>query len=49
MLKGGFVNVQQKFFHVFGLTKLTFLLAFTYRRLQRRMHPLVQCPQGGGR
>jgi hypothetical protein len=29
MLKGGFVNVQQKFFRVFGLTKLTFLLAFT--------------------
>jgi hypothetical protein len=29
MLKGGFVNVQQKFFRVFRLTKLTFLLAFT--------------------
>ena len=28
MLKGGFVNIQQKFFRVFGLTKLTFLLAF---------------------
>lgn len=29
MLKGGFVNIQQKFFRVFRLTKLTFLLAFT--------------------
>ena len=29
MLNGGFVNVQQKFFRVFRLTKLTFLLAFT--------------------
>lgn len=29
MLKGGFVNVQQKFFRVFRLTKLTFVLAFT--------------------
>ena len=29
MLKGGFVNVQQKFFRVFRLTKLTFLLTFT--------------------
>ena len=28
-LKGGFVNVQHKFFRVFGLTKLTVLLAFT--------------------
>jgi hypothetical protein len=28
-LKGGFVNIQQKFFRVFGLTKLTLLLAFT--------------------
>jgi hypothetical protein len=29
MLKGGFVDIQQKFFRVFRLTKLTFLLAFT--------------------
>ncbi|MFN8232262.1 MAG: hypothetical protein U0V56_01845 [Actinomycetota bacterium] len=29
MLKGGFVNIQEKFFRVFGLTKLTFLLTFT--------------------
>jgi hypothetical protein len=29
MLKSGFVNIQQKFFRVFRLTKLTFLLAFT--------------------
>jgi hypothetical protein len=29
MLKGGFVNIGQKFFRVFRLTKLTFLLAFT--------------------
>lgn len=29
MMKGGFVNLQQKFFRVFRLTKLTFLLAFT--------------------
>lgn len=28
-LKGGFVNIGQKFFRVFRLTKLTFLLAFT--------------------
>ena len=26
MMKGGFVNIQQKFFRVFRLTKLTFLL-----------------------
>lgn len=29
MLKGGFVNIGRKFFRVFRLTKLTFLLAFT--------------------
>ena len=29
MLKGGFVNVGHKFFRVFGLTKMTLLLAFT--------------------
>jgi len=29
MLKGGFVDVQQTFFRVFRLTKLTVLLAFT--------------------
>jgi hypothetical protein len=29
MLKGGFVNIQHKFFHVFGLAKMTLLLAFT--------------------
>ena len=29
MLKGGFVNIQHKFFRVFGLTKLKLLLAFT--------------------
>ena len=29
MLKGGFVDIQHKFFRVFGLTKLTFLLSFT--------------------
>lgn len=29
MLKGGFVNIGHKFFRVFGLTKMTLLLAFT--------------------
>jgi hypothetical protein len=29
MLKGGFVNIGHKFFRVFGLTKITLLLAFT--------------------
>jgi hypothetical protein len=29
MLKGGFVNIQHKFFRVFGLAKMTLLLAFT--------------------
>ena len=29
MLKGGFVNIQQKFFRMFGLTKLKLPLAFT--------------------
>ena len=29
MLKGGFVNIQHKFFRVFGLTKMTLMLAFT--------------------
>ena len=29
MLKGGFVNIQHKFFHVLGLAKMTLLLAFT--------------------
>ena len=29
MLKGGFVNIQHKFFRVFGLTRMTLLLAFT--------------------
>ena len=29
MLKGGFVNIQHKFFRVFGLTKTKLLLAFT--------------------
>ncbi len=29
MLKGGFVNIQHKFLRVFGLTKMTLLLAFT--------------------
>jgi len=28
-LKGGFVDIGRKFFRVFGLTKLTLLLAFT--------------------
>jgi hypothetical protein len=30
MLKGGFVNIGHKFFRVFGLTKMTLLLAFTF-------------------
>lgn len=29
LLKGGFVNIGHKFFRVFGLTKLTLMLAFT--------------------
>ena len=29
MLKGGFVNIQHKFFPVFGLAKMTLLIAFT--------------------
>ncbi len=29
MLKGDFVNIQHKFFRVFGLTKMTLLLSFT--------------------
>jgi len=29
MLKGGFLNIQHKFFRVFGLTKMTLMLAFT--------------------
>jgi hypothetical protein len=29
MLKGGFVNIQHKFLRVFGLSKMTLLLAFT--------------------
>jgi hypothetical protein len=29
MLKGGFVNIQHKFVRVFGLAKMTLLLAFT--------------------
>ncbi len=29
MLKGGFVNIQHKFFRIFGLTKMTLMLAFT--------------------
>ncbi|MEX0988961.1 MAG: hypothetical protein WD206_01510 [Actinomycetota bacterium] len=29
MLKGGFVNIQHKFLRVFGLAKMTLLLAFT--------------------
>lgn len=29
LLKGGFVNIQHKFFRVFGLAKMTLLLAFT--------------------
>ena len=29
MLKGGFVNIQHKFLRVFGLAKMTVLLAFT--------------------
>lgn len=29
MLKGDFVNIQHKFFRVFGLAKMTLLLAFT--------------------
>lgn len=29
MMKGGFVNIQHKFFRVFGLTKMKLLLAFT--------------------
>jgi hypothetical protein len=29
MLKGGFVDIQHKFFRVFGLTKTRLLLAFT--------------------
>jgi hypothetical protein len=29
MLKGGFVNIQHKFFRVLGLAKMTLLLAFT--------------------
>ncbi len=29
MLKGGFVNIQHKFLHVFGLAKMTLLPAFT--------------------
>jgi hypothetical protein len=29
MLKGGFVNIQHKFFRVFGLTKMKLLLAFS--------------------
>jgi hypothetical protein len=29
MLKGGFVNIQHKFFRVFGLAKMKLLLAFT--------------------
>jgi hypothetical protein len=28
-LKGGFVNIERKFFRIFGRTKLTVLLAFT--------------------
>jgi hypothetical protein len=28
MLKGSFVNIQHKFFRVFGLAKMTVLLAF---------------------
>lgn len=28
-LKIGFVNIQQKFFRIFSLTKMTLLLAFT--------------------
>jgi hypothetical protein len=29
MLKGGFVNIRHKFMRVFGLTKMTLMLAFT--------------------
>ena len=29
MLKGGFVNIQHKFFRVLGLAKMTLLMAFT--------------------
>lgn len=29
LLKGGFVNIERKFFRVLGLTKITVLLAFT--------------------
>jgi hypothetical protein len=29
MLKGGFDNIQHKFFRVFGLAKMTLMLAFT--------------------
>jgi hypothetical protein len=32
MLKGGFVNIQHKFLRVFGLAKMTLLMAFTLAR-----------------
>ena len=32
MLKGTFVNIKHKFFRVFGLAKMTLLLAFTVAR-----------------
>ncbi len=47
MLKGGFVNIQHKFFRVLGLAKMTLLMAFTLGRLQPRGHPLVPREEGG--
>ena len=34
MLKGGFVNIQHKFFRVLGLAKMTLLMAFTGQLLR---------------
>jgi hypothetical protein len=47
-LKGGFVNIGQKFFRVFRLTKpdeADLPARLHDRRLQRRVHPLVQRAQ----
>jgi hypothetical protein len=52
MLKGGFVNIQHKFFRVFGLTKTKLLLAFTVVGYKPRGHPLVpreEVREGGRR
>jgi hypothetical protein len=41
MLKGGFVNIQHKFFRVFGLTKTEASAGLHRGGVQPRGHPLV--------